>query len=149
MARIVALGDAHLGRSHLAHLRDDQGRNVREEDFLRSFTWAVEETIRLEPDGFVWLGDVFDHARPTYMGRNGSPEITIAFPFSKVEVARGDESLRASVLAAFEAIDSLAEQIALLARAESKRERLEIAGAIDVLRAQVAQVVTEIGMTGD
>ena len=66
MARIVALGDAHLGRSHLAHLRDDQGRNVREEDFLRSFTWAVEETIRLEPDGFVWLGDVFDHARPTY-----------------------------------------------------------------------------------
>jgi DNA repair protein SbcD/Mre11 len=66
MARLVALGDAHLGRSHLAHLRDDQGRNVREEDFLRSFTWAVEETIRREPDGFVWLGDVFDHARPTY-----------------------------------------------------------------------------------
>jgi len=66
MARLVALGDAHLGRSHLAHLRDDQGRNVREEDFLRSFTWAVEETLRQEPDGFLWLGDVFDHARPTY-----------------------------------------------------------------------------------
>ena len=66
MARLVALGDAHLGRSHLAHLRDDQGRNVREEDFLRSFAWAVEETIRQEPDGFLWLGDVFDHARPSY-----------------------------------------------------------------------------------
>jgi DNA repair exonuclease SbcCD nuclease subunit len=66
MARLVALGDAHLGRSHLAHLRDEQGRNVREEDFLRSFAWAVDETIRLEPDGFLWLGDVFDHARPTY-----------------------------------------------------------------------------------
>jgi DNA repair exonuclease SbcCD nuclease subunit len=66
MARLVALGDAHLGRSHLAHLRDDQGRNVREEDFLRSFGWAVDETIRQKPDGFVWLGDVFDHARPTY-----------------------------------------------------------------------------------
>lgn len=66
MARLVALGDAHLGRSHLAHLRDDQGRNVREEDFLRSFAWAIDETIRQEPDGFVWLGDVFDHARPTY-----------------------------------------------------------------------------------
>jgi DNA repair exonuclease SbcCD nuclease subunit len=66
MARLVALGDAHLGRSHLAHLRDDAGRNVREEDFLRSFAWAVDETIRQEPDGFVWLGDVFDHARPTY-----------------------------------------------------------------------------------
>jgi DNA repair exonuclease SbcCD nuclease subunit len=66
MARLVALGDAHLGRSHLAHLRDEHGRNVREEDFLRAFAWAVDETIRLEPDGFVWLGDVFDHARPTY-----------------------------------------------------------------------------------
>ena len=66
MARFVALGDAHLGRTHLAHVRDEQGRNVREEDFLRSFTWAVDETIRLEPDGFLWLGDIFDHARPTY-----------------------------------------------------------------------------------
>jgi DNA repair protein SbcD/Mre11 len=66
MARLVALGDAHLGRTHLAHVRDEQGRNVREEDFLRSFAWAVDETIRLEPDGFLWLGDIFDHARPTY-----------------------------------------------------------------------------------
>jgi DNA repair exonuclease SbcCD nuclease subunit len=66
VARLVALGDAHLGRTHLAHLRDDQGRNIREEDFLRSFSWAVDATIELEPDGFLWLGDVFDHARPTY-----------------------------------------------------------------------------------
>src|ERR671934_664143 len=66
MARLVAVGDAHLGRTHLAHLRDDQGRNVREEDFLRSFDWAIEKTVELEPDGFVWLGDIFDHARPSY-----------------------------------------------------------------------------------
>jgi len=66
MARFVALGDAHLGRTHLAHVRDDQGRNLREEDFLRSFAWAIERTLELEPDGFLWLGDVFDHARPTY-----------------------------------------------------------------------------------
>lgn len=66
MARLVALGDAHLGRTHLAHLRDEQGRNVREEDFRRSFSWAVEQTIQEEPDGFLWLGDIFDHARPTY-----------------------------------------------------------------------------------
>ncbi len=66
MARLVAWGDAHLGRSHLAHLRDGEGRNLREEDFLRSFAWAVEETVALEPDGFLWLGDIFDHARPTY-----------------------------------------------------------------------------------
>src|SRR5919198_100633 len=66
MARLVAFGDAHLGRTHLAHLRDNEGRNLREEDFLRSFAWAVGTTLELEPDGFLWLGDVFDHARPTY-----------------------------------------------------------------------------------
>jgi DNA repair exonuclease SbcCD nuclease subunit len=66
MARLVALGDAHLGRSHLAHLRDEHGRNLREEDFLRSFDWGIGRTIELEPDGFVWLGDIFDHARPSY-----------------------------------------------------------------------------------
>ena len=66
MARLVALGDAHLGRTHLAHLRDDEGRNLREEDFLRSFDWAVDRTIELEPDGFVWLGDIFDIAKPSY-----------------------------------------------------------------------------------
>lgn len=66
MARLVALGDAHLGRTHLAHLRDDEGRNLREEDFLRSFDWAVDRTLELEPDGFLWLGDIFDHAKPTY-----------------------------------------------------------------------------------
>jgi len=66
MARLVALGDAHLGRTHHAHLRDEEGRNQREEDFLRSFDWAVETSIAQEPDGFLWLGDVFDHARPSY-----------------------------------------------------------------------------------
>jgi DNA repair exonuclease SbcCD nuclease subunit len=66
MARLVAVGDAHLGRTHLAHLRDDQGRNLREEDFLRSFDWAVDAALAAEPDGFLLLGDVFDHARPSY-----------------------------------------------------------------------------------
>jgi DNA repair protein SbcD/Mre11 len=66
MARLAAFGDAHLGRSHLAHLRDDHGRNLREEDFLRSFDWAVDSILSMQPDGFLVLGDVFDHARPSY-----------------------------------------------------------------------------------
>jgi DNA repair exonuclease SbcCD nuclease subunit len=66
MARLVAVGDAHLGRTHLAHLRDEEGRNLREEDFLRSFDWAVDTTLEREPDGFLWLGDIFDLARPSY-----------------------------------------------------------------------------------
>ncbi|MGH2674063.1 MAG: hypothetical protein ACRDH1_01420, partial [Actinomycetota bacterium] len=66
MARLVAVGDAHLGRTHLAHIRDQEGRNLREEDFLASFDWAVDRTLELEPEGFLWLGDIFDHARPSY-----------------------------------------------------------------------------------
>jgi len=66
MPRLVAFGDAHLGRTHLAALRDGEGRNVREEDFLASFDWAIEETVRQEPDGFLLLGDLFDHAKPSY-----------------------------------------------------------------------------------
>lgn len=66
MARLVAFGDSHLGRTYLAHLRDDEGRNLREEDFLRSFDWAIDATLETEPDGFLLLGDIFDHARPTY-----------------------------------------------------------------------------------
>jgi DNA repair exonuclease SbcCD nuclease subunit len=66
MARLVAIGDAHLGRTHLAHLRDLEGRNLREEDFLRSFDWAIDTALAVEPDGFLLLGDVFDHARPSY-----------------------------------------------------------------------------------
>lgn len=66
MARLAAFGDAHLGRTHVAVLRDDEGRNLREEDFLRSFDWAVDEALRQEPDGFLLLGDLFDHAKPSY-----------------------------------------------------------------------------------
>jgi DNA repair exonuclease SbcCD nuclease subunit len=66
VSRLVAVGDAHLGRTHLTHLRDEEGRNLREEDFLRSFDWAVRRTLELQPDGFLWLGDLFDTPRPSY-----------------------------------------------------------------------------------
>jgi len=66
MARLAAFGDAHLGKAHLVHLRDDAGRNVREEDFFRSFAWAIDKTIELKPDAFLLLGDIFDLARPSY-----------------------------------------------------------------------------------
>jgi exonuclease SbcD len=62
--KVVALGDAHLGRSYLAATRD--GVNVRELDFETSFEAAVDLALAQEPDAMVWLGDVFDHPRPTY-----------------------------------------------------------------------------------
>jgi DNA repair exonuclease SbcCD nuclease subunit len=63
--RIAALGDAHLGRSAFSAVTAD-GANRREVDFEESFTAAVESCLAVEPDAIVWLGDVFDHPRPTY-----------------------------------------------------------------------------------
>lgn len=63
--KIVALGDAHLGRSATTAVAAD-GVNQRERDFEESFTAAIDHALSLSPDLFVWLGDVFDHPRPSY-----------------------------------------------------------------------------------
>jgi DNA repair exonuclease SbcCD nuclease subunit len=63
--RVVALGDAHLGRSYLPYTTAE-GVNQRERDFELSFEAAVELALEQEPELVVWLGDVFDHPRPTY-----------------------------------------------------------------------------------
>jgi DNA repair protein SbcD/Mre11 len=64
--RIAALGDAHLGRAYLPITDPETGLNVRELDFEHSFSAAVDLALAQEPDLVVWLGDVFDHPRPTY-----------------------------------------------------------------------------------
>jgi len=63
--RVAALGDAHLGRSYYSYTTSD-GFNQRERDFEESFTRAVELALAQSPDLVVWLGDIFDHPRPTY-----------------------------------------------------------------------------------
>ncbi len=63
--KIAALGDAHLGRSYYPFTTPD-GANQRERDFELSFEAAVELALSQSPDLIVWLGDVFDHPRPTY-----------------------------------------------------------------------------------
>ena len=62
--RIAALGDAHLGRAYYPCTVD--GVNQRERDFEQSFEAAVDLALSQSPDAVVWLGDVFDHPRPTY-----------------------------------------------------------------------------------
>src|SRR5213080_4644832 len=49
--RVAALGDAHLGRAYLSVTDPATGVDI-----------ALAES----PDLLVWLGDVFDHPRPTY-----------------------------------------------------------------------------------
>ncbi|MGD9798025.1 MAG: exonuclease SbcCD subunit D [Acidimicrobiia bacterium] len=64
--KVAALGDAHLGRSYLSVVDTATGVNRRELDFEESFTAAVDLALAQEPDLLVWLGDVFDHPRPSY-----------------------------------------------------------------------------------
>ncbi|HEX7168687.1 MAG TPA: metallophosphoesterase [Acidimicrobiales bacterium] len=63
--RVAAVGDAHLGRSYL-NVTTPEGVNQRERDFEVSFEGAVDVALSQSPDLVVWLGDVFDHPRPTY-----------------------------------------------------------------------------------
>jgi exonuclease SbcD len=63
--RVAAIGDAHLGRSYYP-ITTDGGVNQREWDFERSFEAAVDLALGEGVELIVWLGDVFDHPRPTY-----------------------------------------------------------------------------------
>jgi DNA repair exonuclease SbcCD nuclease subunit len=64
--KVAALGDAHLGRAYYNVTDPATGVNRRERDFEESFEAAVALALEQEPDLLVWLGDVFDHPRPTY-----------------------------------------------------------------------------------
>ncbi len=63
--KVAAIGDAHLGRSYYP-ATTPEGVNQREADFERSFSAAVELALAQAPDLVVWLGDIFDHPRPTF-----------------------------------------------------------------------------------
>jgi DNA repair protein SbcD/Mre11 len=63
--RLAAIGDAHLGRSYLPFTTEG-GANQREADFEQSFERAVDLALDQQPDLIVWLGDIFDHPRPSY-----------------------------------------------------------------------------------
>ena len=63
--RVAAIGDAHLGRSYYP-FTTESGVNQREFDFEQSFEAAVDLALAQDPDLVIWLGDVFDHPRPTY-----------------------------------------------------------------------------------
>jgi DNA repair exonuclease SbcCD nuclease subunit len=63
--RVAAIGDAHLGRSYYP-FTTSAGVNQREFDFEQSFEAAVDLALAQEPDLIIWLGDIFDHPRPTY-----------------------------------------------------------------------------------
>jgi DNA repair exonuclease SbcCD nuclease subunit len=59
------MGDAHLGRTYYPYTTDG-GVNQREWDFEQSFAAATDLALAQAPDLVIWLGDIFDHPRPTY-----------------------------------------------------------------------------------
>jgi DNA repair protein SbcD/Mre11 len=63
--RVIAISDAHLGRSHYQAV-DEHGLNQREADFTAAWHRAVEAALGLDPDAVLVLGDLFDAPRPTY-----------------------------------------------------------------------------------
>jgi DNA repair exonuclease SbcCD nuclease subunit len=63
--KVAAIGDAHLGRAYLP-VTTPEGFNQREVDFEQAFDAAVDLALEQRPDLLVWLGDIFDHPRPTY-----------------------------------------------------------------------------------
>ena len=65
MATLVAIADAHLGRSHY-HAVNEQGLNQREADISAAWHRAVDAALALNPDAVLLLGDLFDAPRPTY-----------------------------------------------------------------------------------
>ena len=64
--KVAAIGDAHLGRTYLPITDAATGVNRRELDFEESFTRAIDAMLAESPDVILWLGDIFDHPRPTY-----------------------------------------------------------------------------------
>lgn len=65
MARVVAISDAHLGRSHY-HAVNEAGINQREADIAAAWHRAVDAALELDPDAILILGDLFDSPRPSY-----------------------------------------------------------------------------------
>ena len=88
-------------------------------------------------------------ARRTYFGRNGSPEITVAFPFSKVEVSRSDEEARAGALAALDAVASLIQIVEALAAASTADERRNVGRDLQQLRTDLGEIVSAMTVRGD
>jgi len=66
----IHAADAHLGISRYSKSDPETGLNLRSLDFLNSFNNLCDLVLDLEPDLFLFCGDLFDRVNPTnYMRR--------------------------------------------------------------------------------
>jgi hypothetical protein len=87
--------------------------------------------------------------RQTYFGRQGSPEVTIAFPFSKVEVTKADDAMRSALLATVRSLDALAEQVGELAGASSDKSRSRVESSVKKVRGELSELLTRLASPPD
>lgn len=62
---IVHAADAHLGVTRYHRIDPETGLNIRMMDFCRAFEHLISQVTELNPDVFVFSGDLFDRVNPT------------------------------------------------------------------------------------
>ncbi|MBU7016532.1 MAG: exonuclease SbcCD subunit D [Theionarchaea archaeon] len=62
---IVHAADAHLGVTRYYKIDPETGLNIRMMDFCSSFDYLISQVIQLNPDAFIFSGDLFDRVNPT------------------------------------------------------------------------------------
>ena len=62
---IVHAADAHLGVTRYHKIDPETGLNIRMMDFCHAFEYLISQVIELNPDAFVFSGDLFDRVNPT------------------------------------------------------------------------------------
>lgn len=62
---IIHAADAHLGVTRYHKIDPDTGLNIRMMDFCRAFEYLISQVTELNPDAFIFSGDLFDRVNPT------------------------------------------------------------------------------------
>lgn len=62
---IVHAADAHLGVTRYHKIDPETGLNMRMMDFCNAFDYLITQVFELNPDAFVFSGDLFDRVNPT------------------------------------------------------------------------------------
>jgi len=62
--KFIHFSDTHLGYSDLDKI-DENGNNIREQDFNESFKFVIDYAVKVKPDFVLHSGDIFHRSSPT------------------------------------------------------------------------------------
>jgi len=81
----IHAADAHLGISRYSKADPVSGLNLRSMDFLHSFNELCDKVVEMEPDMFLFCGDLFDRVNPTNYMRRAVQEQFMRLSRAKVD----------------------------------------------------------------